>query len=62
MRFFGTHDWYQEGAEQLLKTQTADGSWGAIWWSNCYPLLFLLRASLSSVVPVITPSEGAAAK
>jgi hypothetical protein len=57
MRFLGKHDWYKEGAEVLLKTQRSDGSWNAIWWDNCYSLLFLLRASLPSIVPVVTPSE-----
>ncbi len=58
MRFVGTHDWYQEGAEELLKTQDPDGSWDAIWWSNCYALLFLMRASLPSISPVVTVTEG----
>jgi hypothetical protein len=57
MRFIGTHDWFQEGAEVLVKSQQGDGSWDAIWWSNCYGLLFLMRASLPSTVPVVTESE-----
>ena len=57
MRYVGTHDWYQEGADVLVKTQNADGSWEAIWWANCYALLFLMRASLTSIVPVVTESE-----
>lgn len=57
MRFIGKHDWYREGAEMLLEKQLPDGSWHAIWWSNCYALLFLQRASLTSVAPVITPGE-----
>lgn len=58
MRKIGGHDWYQEGAEVLLGSQREDGSWAAIWWENCYALLFLLRASLVSVVPVVTVTEG----
>jgi hypothetical protein len=54
MRFVGGHDWYLEGAEALLTTQRDDGSWRAIWWSNCYAMLFLLRASLASSAPVVT--------
>ncbi len=54
MRFVGSHDWYREGAEHLMKTQREDGSWAAIWWQNCYALLFLMRASLRSTVPVVT--------
>jgi hypothetical protein len=54
MRFVGPHDWYQEGAKILVDSQTADGSWDAIWWENCYALLFLMRASLESVTPPTT--------
>lgn len=57
-RFVGSHDWYQEGAEELLRTQKPDGSWEAIWWSNCYALLFLMRASLTSTAPVFTVGDG----
>jgi hypothetical protein len=47
---FGTHDWYVEGARELLKIQNADGSWkdpsmeGEIW-STCFAILFLKRAT-----------------
>jgi hypothetical protein len=57
MRFVGAHDWYLEGVERLLKEQRKDGSWAAIWWQNCYALLFLTRASMSSIVPVVTESD-----
>jgi len=57
LRFVKDHDWYREGAELLMGRQREDGSWGAIWWSNCYALLFLQRASLRSITPVITPGE-----
>jgi len=53
----GGRDWYQEGAELLVEQQRDDGSWQAIGWSNCYALLFLQRASLHSITPVIIPSE-----
>lgn len=57
MRFLGSHDWYKEGAEFLLGKQAADGSWGVIWWEHCYALLFLMRASIPSLAPVITPGD-----
>lgn len=43
---FGTHRWYDEGAEYLLKTQAYDGSWtGTIGpeADTAYSLLFLSR-------------------
>ena len=57
LRFLDKHDWYREGAEALIQAQAEEGCWDAIWWSNCYGLLFLQRASLRSIAPVITPSE-----
>jgi len=58
----GSHEWYDEGAEELLKRQTANGSWNehsgpvaATAWS----LLFLTKATASSVVrPKRTPVVG----
>ncbi len=49
------HDWYYEGAMQLIKTQHANGSWG---WpvqtqqleDTCFAVLFLKKA----VAPVVT--------
>jgi hypothetical protein len=40
----GTHRWYREGAEQLLKDQASNGSWdNAI--DTCFAILFLKRAT-----------------
>jgi hypothetical protein len=36
----GQHDWYKEGAERLLATQRADGSWGDLP-ATCLAMLFL---------------------
>lgn len=47
----GSHKWYREGAEQLLKDQKDDGSWGAevVKARNvvdtCFAILFLRRAT-----------------
>ena len=47
----GKHDWYQEGAKQLLDDQKADGSWVAgggrsnSTWDTCYAILFLKKAT-----------------
>jgi hypothetical protein len=54
----GGHDWYREGALQLLKEQRADGGWwneGRTRWppaplpiaNTCFALLFLRKATLS---------------
>jgi len=40
-KYFGAHDWYKEGAEYLVKSQAADGSWGDLP-GTCFALLFLL--------------------
>ncbi|MBS0201623.1 MAG: HEAT repeat domain-containing protein [Planctomycetes bacterium] len=48
----GTHDWYDEGADELLRKQTAEGSWS----DNCGPIpataltiLFLTKATAKMV-------------
>jgi hypothetical protein len=45
-------DWYAWGAESLLQSQQADGSWqgdyGACGADTCFALLFLKRANLTS--------------
>jgi hypothetical protein len=54
-RYIGEHDWYREGAEELLKRQLADGSWPSGGYDNelvntCFALLFLRRATLRGSV------------
>jgi hypothetical protein len=48
-RMFGKHDWYEEGADFLLKAQSADGSWNDGVNSDrvctCFALLFLKKAT-----------------
>ncbi len=49
-RWIGEHDWYREGALQLLTLQLPDGSWPGHGWDNglvntCFALLFLRRAT-----------------
>jgi hypothetical protein len=43
------HDWYFQGAMQLLRTQSPGGSWGRLE-EDCFALLFLKKAS----APVVT--------
>ena len=41
-KYFGTHNWFKEGAEHLVKTQGDNGSWGSIP-ETCFCLLFLYK-------------------
>lgn len=43
---FGAHDWYREGANQLLGIQDASGSWGGGVVDTCFAILFLRRATM----------------
>ena len=43
-KYFETVDWYQEGAEFIVKHQKPDGSWGAGIPDTCFCLLFLCAA------------------
>jgi hypothetical protein len=57
MRLVGSHDWYREGAELLIKAQADTEKWGSSWAQDRDCLLFLLRASIVSSVPVVTESD-----
>ena len=41
----GTHVWYKDGANAILKAQKDDGSWGNKTWDTCFMILFLRRAT-----------------
>lgn len=48
----GTHDWYNEGADELLKRQAADGSWtdsSSTVPSTALTLLFLSKATAGTI-------------
>ncbi len=55
-RFLGPKDWYEEGAEVLLRLQMPQGSFGPLH-DTCFGLLFLKRATSRYATPVITPSD-----
>jgi len=47
---FGKHDWYEEGANFLLRAQRADGSWSSDGMvsalsNTCFAILFLKKAT-----------------
>ena len=41
-KYFGTHNWYKEGAEYLVRIQGGDGGWGGLS-QTCFALLFLYK-------------------
>jgi len=41
-KYFGTHNWYKEGATGLLRKQKADGDWGGVV-NTSFSLLFMVR-------------------
>ncbi len=45
IRNFGTHDWYREGAEYLVKTQNQNGSWGREVYQTPFAILFLAKGN-----------------
>jgi hypothetical protein len=53
----GAHDWYAEGARALVASQHADGSWGDPW-DTCFALLFLRRATFTTIGRRRAPVEG----
>jgi hypothetical protein len=42
LKYFGTVDWYKDGADYLVKHQGGDGNWGSIP-DTCFSILFLVR-------------------
>ncbi|MDB5322102.1 MAG: hypothetical protein JWN40_3733 [Phycisphaerales bacterium] len=42
-KYFGTLDWYDDGAEYLVRSQGANGGWGTGVADTCFAILFLVR-------------------
>ena len=61
----GEVDWFQRGADGLLKTQTEDGGWPTAWADTdkaglsdtCFALLFLRKANLGSDISRLLEGE-----
>jgi hypothetical protein len=53
----GEHDWYAEGARELVATQNDDGGWGHPA-DTCFALLFLRRATFTTMDRPTKPLEG----
>jgi hypothetical protein len=41
-KYFGTHNWFLEGAEHLIRSQGGNGAWGDIP-QTCFSILFLYK-------------------
>lgn len=51
-KLLGSHDWYADGARQLLATQLEDGSWkgvGNAKASTCLAIIFLSKATVKTL-------------
>jgi hypothetical protein len=61
-RFLGSKDWYLEGANWLLGSQTGEGSWETHnkLLDTAFGILFLKRSAMKSRRPAVTPSEPSA--
>ena len=44
-------EWYEPGARELVRRQADDGSWQISTYSTCLALLFLSRATRSTITP-----------
>ncbi len=42
-KFFGTHDWYREMAEYLVKAQKANGTWSRAIYDDAFAILCLAK-------------------
>lgn len=42
-KYFGTVDWYDVGAEYLVRNQERNGAWGGSVQNTCFAMLFLAR-------------------
>ncbi len=42
-KYFGTVDWYAEGADAIVRSQGHDGSFGGTIHDTCFGLIFLVR-------------------
>jgi len=45
LKYFGSHDWYSEGADMILKRQNKDGGWSSAKniYDTCYNIMFLVK-------------------
>lgn len=58
-RYFGTHDWYREGAEFLVRRQEPSGLWSNSLVETSFALLFLAKGHKALLVQKLQWSEDA---
>ncbi len=56
-RYFGTHDWYREGADFLVHAQSADGTWGNGVIDTSFAVLFLAKGRKPLLIQKLRWSE-----
>jgi hypothetical protein len=57
---FGATDWFKQGAQSLISSQQADGSWNGSWGNKCdtaFGVLFLRKANLGSDISRLLEGE-----
>lgn len=57
-RYFGRHDWYRAGAEFLVGSQNADGTWGTEPANTAFGVLFLAKGHKPLLVQKLQWSSG----
>jgi hypothetical protein len=58
LKFFGTHDWYREGAEALVNVQRDNGSFPSAPYDSSLALLFLAKGNKPVLVNKLQWGEG----
>ena len=56
-RLYGSHDWYREGAEFLVRAQGAGGLWNGDVVETCFAVLFLAKGRQSLLVQKLQWSD-----
>ena len=49
-KFFGTHDWYREMADYLVKAQNANGTWSRALYDDAFAILCLAKGHRPALI------------
>jgi hypothetical protein len=58
-KYFGSHNWYKEGAEYLVHNQQGNGSWGNLA-ETCFATLFLYKGKAPLLFNKLQETSGSA--